>query len=157
MRRLPLLALLLFACAGPATSAPSVAPTDRAGVTPTPARSIDLACEPTRSRDASGVITVDGRHGILGETFTFGEDMNGTFWLVRRGAIAGDTAALHFVQIGGSAPATSVDYGVTAAQRATPWGDAAFQAGWKPISFSGSCWRLVVDGVPTGIVLALGR
>jgi hypothetical protein len=58
---------------------PSTPTAMRAVVTPTPTGTIALACEPTRSRDASGVVTVDGRHGVAGETFTHGEDMNGTF------------------------------------------------------------------------------
>ncbi len=32
-----------------------------------------------------------------------------------------------------------------------------FRVGWRPISFSGSCWSLVVDGVQTGLILALRR
>ena len=39
----------------------------------------------------------------------------------------------------------------------TAWGGAAFQFGWKPIAFEDSCWRLIVDEVDTGIVLAIGH
>src|SRR5256885_1723917 len=67
------------------------------------------------------------------------------------------SAALRFDQIGASAPATWVAYSVSASDQQTPWGTAAFRVGWKPISFMGGCCRLAVDGVETGIVLALGR
>ena len=154
-----LLSVLLFGCVSPTVASPSTPASTLAVVTPTPTLTgaLVLACEPTRSRDAAGVITVDGRHGVVGETFTFGEDMNGTFWLVRKGAIVGDSVALRFDKIGASAPATWVAYGVSASDQQTPWGTAAFRVGWKPISSKGSCWRLAVDGVETGIVLALGR
>jgi len=125
--------------------------------TPMPTRAAPATCEPTRSHDAAGVITLDGRLGIVGDTSTFGGDPNGGFLLVRSGAMVGDRIALHFDQVGSTAPATWVEYGVTASSRKTPWGDAAFSVGWKPISFSGSCWSLVVDGVNTGIVLAVGH
>ncbi len=115
----------------------------------------DVRTDPTH--DVAGVVTLNGRLGIVGDTFTFGGDMNGSFWLVRSGAVVGDRVALQFEQIGSSAPATWVAYGVTASSRTTPWGDAAFNVGWKPISFSDSCWSLVVDGVNTGIVLAVGH
>ena len=150
MRPLTALAALLVACTSPAAASPP-APT------PTPTRAPAATCEPTRTHDAAGVVTLDGRLGIVGDTFTFGGDMNGSFWLVRSGAVVGDRVALQFEQIGSSAPATWVAYGVTASSRTTPWGDAAFNVGWKPISFSDSCWSLVVDGVNTGIVLAVGH
>jgi hypothetical protein len=118
-------------------------------ITPTSTRAIVLSCEPTRKKDAAGVITVDGRFGIVGEAFTYGEDMEGALWLVRRGAALGDSIALHFEQTTGKAPAAS--------PRTTPWGDVAFKVGWKPISFSDSCWRLVVDGMETGLVVAVGH
>jgi len=145
---------LLLACVSPAAGVHTT-PTPVAKSSPT--GDLELTCEPARSRDDSGVLTVDGRHGVIGDAFTHGEDMNGSFRLVRRGAVVGDRAALHFQQIGAAAPAASVDYSVTASGEKTPWGDAAFHVGWKPISFSGSCWSLVVDGVNTGLVLALGR
>ena len=103
------------------------------------------------------MITLDGRLGIVGDTSTFGGDPNGGFLLVRSGAVVGDRIALHFDQVGSTAPATWVEYSVTASSRKTAWGDAAFSVGWKPISFSDSCWSLVVDGVNTGIVLAVGH
>jgi hypothetical protein len=124
---------------------------------PSPSQAVAARCEATSSRDASGVVTVDGHTGVVGSASTFGEDMNGAFWLVRRGAVVGDHLSLHFRNRGSSAPATSVSYGVAASARPTPWGDVAFQVGWKPISFANSCWSLVVDGVDTGLVLAVGQ
>lgn len=114
-------------------------------------------CRPTMTRDASGVITADDKIGIVGETFTHSGD--GSFLILRRGAALGEIASLQFTQIGSSAPATWVQYSSTADPQAsrTPWGDqVAFAAGWKPIAFAGSCWRLVVDGTDTGIVLEVG-
>ena len=154
MRPPTLLTALLVACVSPTAASPATPAPTRA---PTPTRAPAGACEPTRSHDAAGVITLDGRLGIVGDTSTFGGDMNGGFWLVRSGAVVGDRVALAFEQIGSTAPATSVHYGVTASSRKTPWGDAAFSVGWKPISFSDSCWSLVVDGVTTGIVLGVGH
>jgi hypothetical protein len=116
------------------------------------------ACQRTTTRDASGVITVDGNLGIVGDTFTRSGD--GSFLVVRRGAVAGDGASLQFTQIGTTAPATWVRYHVTASTQGskTPWGDAvAFPAGWKPIAFAKSCWRLIVDGTDSGLVLAVGE
>jgi hypothetical protein len=152
VRPLTLLTALLVACGSP-TAASSATPAPTRAPTRAPAAS----CEPTRSHDAAGVITLDGRLGIVGDTSTFGGDMDGGFWLVRTGAVVGDRVALDFQQIGPTGPATSVHYGVTASSRKTPWGDAAFSVGWKPISFSDSCWSLVVDGVTTGIVLGVGH
>ena len=114
-------------------------------------------CKPTLTRDASGVITVDGKIGIVGETFTYSGD--GSFLVLRRGAVLGETVSLQFTQIGTSAPATWVQYSSSAdpATSPTPWGDqVAFAAGWRPIAFAGSCWRLIVDGTDTGIVLEVG-
>jgi hypothetical protein len=114
-------------------------------------------CQPTTTRDATGVITANGKVGIVGDTFTRSGD--GSFLVVRRGAVAGDLASLQFTQIGTTAPATWVAYSSTATpqERGTPWGDAVgFPAGWKPIAFAASCWRLIVDGADTGIVLAVG-
>lgn len=111
-------------------------------------------CRPTTTRDSSGVITVDGNIGIVGETFTHAGE--GSFLIVRRGAVLGETASLQFTQIGATAPATWVQYGSTADPQPsrTPWGDqVAFAAGWKPIAFAGSCWRLMVDGTDSGLVL----
>jgi hypothetical protein len=153
MRPLTLLAALLVSCVSPAAASPSTSPAP----TSTPTRAAAATCEPTRSHDAAGVITLDGRLGIVGDTSTFGGDMSGGFLLVRSGAVVGDRIALHFDQVGSTAPATWVEYGVTASSRKTPWGDVAFSVGWKPISFSDSCWSLVVDGVKTGIVLAVGH
>ena len=116
------------------------------------------ACPPTTVRDSSGVITVDGKIGIVGDTFTRSGD--GSFLVLRRGAVAGDIASLQFTQVGATAPATWVQYSSAADREAvpTPWGDpVAFRAGWKPIAFEGSCWRLIVDGTDSGIVLVVGR
>jgi hypothetical protein len=150
-------ALLLVACVDPAISRATPAPATTPAITPTPTREIALSCEPSRAKDALGVITTDGRFGIVGDPFTFGEDMNGAFWLVRKGAMVQDSVALHFVQTSGKAPATWVEYNAAASPHNTPWGDVAFKVGWKPISFSDSCWRVVVDGIETGLVVAVGH
>ena len=74
-------------------------------------------------------------------------------------SIQGETASLQFTQIGTTAPATWVQYSSSADPQTsrTPWGDqVAFAAGWKPIAFAGSCWRLSVDGADTGLVLEVG-
>ena len=156
VRSLIVFALLLVACVDPAISRATPAPATPA-ITPTPTREIALSCEPSRAKDALGVITTDGRFGIVGDAFTFGEDMNGAFWLVRKGAMVQDSVALHFVQTSGKAPTTWVEYNAAASTRTTPWGDVAFKVGWKPISFSDSCWRVVVDGIETGLVVAVGH
>jgi len=124
-----------------------------------------VACPRTRSTDAFGVITSDGTTGILDRTysnasaFALGE----VFVMVRRGSVVGQSVAVEFRQIGTSAPATWVAYGVTAEPRptpvgvrATPWDGAAFKLFVKPIGFVDSCWRLIVDGADTGIVLQVG-
>lgn len=114
-------------------------------------------CKPTTTRDASGVITVDGKIGIVGDTFTRSGD--GSFLVLRRGAVFGEIASLQFTQIGTTAPATWVQYSSSADPQSalTPWGDqVAFAAGWKPIAFEGSCWRLIVDGTDSGLVLEVG-
>jgi hypothetical protein len=114
-------------------------------------------CRTTTTRDASGVITVDGKIGIVGDTFT--RSGEGSFLVLRRGAVLGDIASLQFTQIGATAPATWVQYSSTADPQAvpSPWGDpVAFRAGWKPIAFEGSCWRLIVDGTDSGLVLEVG-
>jgi len=125
--------------------------------TPGPPATPVTGCDPTRARDSSGVITKDGRIGIVGETFAVGDLLNGGSRIVRRGAIPGDQISLRFDRIDIAAPATKVFYGSTATALTTPWGDAAFQFGWKPIAFEDSCWRLIVDEVDTGIVLAIGH
>ena len=158
VRSLILLSVVLVACADPAPALPAMpTPISTPAVTPTSTREVTLSCEPTRTTDAAGVITADGRFGIAGAASTYGEDMNGTFWLVRRGAVAGDSIALHFQQVAGKAPATWVEFNASASPRTTSWGDVAFKVGWKPISFSDSCWRVVVDGVDTGLVVAVGH
>ena len=103
------------------------------------------------------MITNDGRTGIVGETFAFGDLLKDGTSVVRRGAVAGDRISVRFDQIGNTAPATWVAYDVDATPVATPWGGVVFEIGWKPIAFEDSCWRLIVDGTDTGIVLAVGR
>ena len=161
MRAFVLVALLLAACSADGSAA--VGPTStisRAPLhspTPAPPATPVTGCEPTRARDATGVITKDGRIGIVGETFAVGDLPSGGPHIVRRGTIPGDQISLRFDRIDITAPATKVFYGVTATALTTPWGDAAFPFGWKPIAFEDSCWRLIVDGVDTGIVLAIGH
>jgi len=156
VRSFMLLALLAVSCGGPATAAPTVTPGATPSTAAPPAATAAATCEATTSRDATGVITVDGHTGIVGSTSTFGEDTSGSFWIVRRGAALGDQLSLTFRNRGSSAPASWVAYGVSATARPTPWGEVAFQAGWKPIAFANSCWALVVNGAETGLVLAVG-
>ena len=162
MRVLKVIALLLLAACSTAgsavahpiaTASPTAPPSPTARPSPTPV----AGCAPTVTRDTSGVITNDGRIGIVGETFAVGDLLNEGTHVVRRGAITGDRIEVRFDQIGRTAPATWVGYGVTAAPLATSWADAAFMIPWKPIGFEDSCWRLVVDGADTGIVLAVGH
>ena len=161
MRVLVAVSLLLAACstdtsaaAGPTST---ISPAALHSPTPGPAATPVMGCEPTRARDSSGVITKDGRIGIVGETFAVGDLLSGGPHVVRRGTIPGDQISLRFDRIDIAAPATKVFYGSTATALTTPWGDAAFQFGWKPIAFEDSCWRLIVDEVDTGIVLAVGH
>ena len=114
-------------------------------------------CERTTKRDPSGVITVDGTIGILGDTFS--ATAEGTLLIVRRGAKPGDSMSLKFARLSATNAGMAVFYGASAADQKspTPWGDqVAFAAGWKPIGIAGSCWRLIVDGADTGLVLAVG-
>ena len=124
-----------------------------------------VACPRTRSADAFGVITSDGATGIIDRTFGSASavSLGDAFVMVRRGSVVGQNVAVEFRQIGTSAPATWVAYTVTAEARptpagvlATPWDGAAFKLGVKPIGFADSCWRLIVDGADTGIVLQVG-
>lgn len=103
------------------------------------------------------MVTTDGRTGIVGATFAVGHLMNGSTSVVRKGATAGDRISVRFDQIGTTAPAKWVAYDVDATPRTTAWGGVVFEIGWKPIAFEDSCWRLIVDGTDTGIVLAVGR
>lgn len=124
-----------------------------------------LACSRTRSTDAFGVITSDGVTGIMDRTYGSATAfaLGDAFVMVRRGSVVGQNVAVEFRQIGTSAPATWVAYTVTAEPRptpagvrASPWDGAAFKLGVKPIGFADSCWRLIVDGADTGIVLQVG-
>jgi hypothetical protein len=107
-------------------------------------------CPATTSRDAAGVITTNGAIGIIGDTRA---DDAGEFLIVRRNAIRGDQIRVQFDQLSTSAPAKWVAYGITATAKHNPWSEVAYPAGYKPIGFAGSCWRLVVDGSDSGIVL----
>ena len=138
--------MFLAACASPAGASGSNAPT--------PSGTSAAACQPTSYRDASGVLTADGVFGVLGDTSTFSAvAMNEPLVIVHRGATEQDVLALNFSDIGNSSPASSVWYGVGAKARANPWGPFVFEAGWKPIGFAGSCWRVIADGKDTGLVL----
>jgi len=103
------------------------------------------------------VITSNNVFGIVGETLAAGDVMNGGTALVRRGAIAGDELHLQFDQLSTSAPAKWVEYGVPATFQRNAWGDVVFRIAWKPIGFQDSCWRVLANGVDTGIVLGVGR
>lgn len=161
MRVFVLAALLLAACSADGSAVagptPAISPAVPPSRTPGPSATPVAGCDPTRLRDSSGVITKDGRIGIVGETFAVGDLRSGGPHIVRRGAIPGDQISLRFDRIDISVPATKVFYGSTATALTTPWGDAAFPFGWKPIAFEDSCWRLIVDEVDTGIVLAVGH
>ncbi len=122
-----------------------------------------IACPRTRSTDASGVITSDERTGIIDSTHANATQVNDAFVMVRRGASVGQSVGVEFRQLGTSAPATSVAYTVTAEPRptpaglrATPWDGAAFKLGVKPIGFANSCWRLIVVGADTNLVVQIG-
>ena len=111
-------------------------------------------CEPTSYRDASGVVTANGTIGILGNAWISADAaMNDYLVIVRRGGRGDDKMALRFNSVGNTAPATFVTYGVGARAQPNPWGAFVFQAGWKPIGFARSCWRVIADGQDTGLVL----
>jgi hypothetical protein len=121
------------------------------------------SCPRTRSVDEFGVLTSDGVTGVVDRTYASARSVNEFFVLVRRGGAVGQRAAIEFRQLGTSAPATWVAYEVAAEARPTPpgirpspWDGAAFKLGVKPIGFGDSCWRLIVDGKDTGIVLQVG-
>lgn len=135
-----LVALVFVSCSIPAARASGAA---------------DQRCVPTTTRDASGVITAGGTVGLIGTTVTSEATMaaDEPILLVRRGARPDDQVVLRFDNIGNSAPATWVSYGATARLHQNAWSAFAFEFGWKPIGFAGSCWRLVVDNVDSGLVL----
>jgi hypothetical protein len=123
---------------------------------PTPSATSATTCQPTSSRDADGVFTSNGVYGVLGDTsMASAIAMNEPLVIVHKGAKAQDTLALQFNSVGNSSPATSVWYGVGARARPNAWSEFAFEAGWKPIGFAGSCWRLIADGDDTGLVLSV--
>lgn len=116
-------------------------------------------CSRTRGADPSGVITTNGVLGIVRETYASAADLNGAFLMVRRGSTIGQRVEVKFQQVGSTAPASWVMYGVAAEPWRTPpagWGDLVFRLGVKPIGFENSCWRLLVDGADTGLVLFVG-
>ncbi len=125
--------------------------------TPAPVPSIPTGCRPTTTRDATGIVTTNGRYGIDGSTVLSASATNDSFILVRRDASFDDRIAVELVQVGTSAPATSVSYSVGVSAHRTAWGTLAFALGVKPIGFANSCWRLIVDGADTGLVFAVGR
>jgi hypothetical protein len=148
MRAALFLTACLVACAPTALAAPSRSPAASAALDST------AGCQPTSSRDAAGVLTANGVFGVLGDTSTFSDvAMNEPLVIVRRDAKEQDTLALVFNSIGHSSPATAVSYGVGARVRPNPWGGFVFEAGWKPIGFAGSCWRVIANGEDTGLVL----
>jgi hypothetical protein len=121
------------------------------------------SCPRTRSVDEFGVLTSDGVTGVLDRTYASARSINDDFVMVRRGGAVGQRLAIEFRQLGTSAPATWVAYQVTAEPRPTPsgirptpWDGAAFKLFVKPIGFVDSCWRVIVDGADTGIVLQVG-
>ncbi len=103
------------------------------------------------------MITANGTFGIVGETFALRDLLNGGTAIVRRGAMFGDELQVQFDQVSTTAPAKWVAYGVPATFAPNPWGDVAFRIGWKPIAFEDSCWRVVANGIDTGIVLGVGH
>ena len=138
--------LLVTACGSSVGATGSIAPTSQT--------SSATACEPTSYRDPTGVVTANGVFGVLGDTSTFSAiAMNEPLVILHQGAKEQDTLALHFNSVGNSSPATSVSYSVVARARVNPWGAVAFEAGWKPIGFAGSCWRVIANGEDTGLVL----
>jgi hypothetical protein len=142
------LALVMFvtACGSTVGATASSAP-----ASPSPSAT---ACEPTSRKDSTGVLTANGVFGVLGDTATSTAiAMNEPLVIVRRGAKEQDQLALRFDDIGHSSPASWVSYGVGARARPNPWGEFAFEAGWKPIGFAGSCWRVIANGEDTGLVL----
>ena len=154
--RVPLaLSLLIAACGSSVSVDESVSPTGAPPAsTASSSPSAATTCQPTTSRDSSGVITANGAIGVLGEASTPSDTAaNDYLVIVRRGAQEHEQIALQFDDIGHTSPATWVSYRVVATTRTNPWGHLVFEAGWKPIGFAGSCWRVIADGQDTGLVL----
>src|SRR2546423_3471222 len=146
MRAALVLMVLVTAC-GPSLGASNPS----APTLPSPSAT---ACEPTTHRDASGVVTANGTVGIVGNaSISADAAMNDYLVIVRRGGRGDDKMALRFDNVGTTAPATFVTYGLGARAQPNPWGAFVFQAGWKPIGFAGSCWRVSAAGQDTGLVL----
>ena len=142
---------LLIACSSAAGAGASTTPSQAVA-----ARTKAL-CERTTARDPAGVVTANGTFGVVGDTFSPASlAMNEPLLIVHRGAAINDTVSLVFRDIGHTTPAKWVSYAVGASTRPNPWGEVAFAAGWKPIGFAGSCWRVEVDGADSGLVLEVG-
>jgi len=111
------------------------------------------------TRGPTGIAaSTDGQYGIDGSTVLSASNPNDAFILVRRGTSLGDRISVELVQASTSAPATWwVSYTVSASAHRTAWGTLAFELGVKPIAFAESCWRIIADGVDTGLVIAVGR
>ena len=151
--RAALLAVLLAACSASSTAGAAVPGS------PSPSLSGSLtapSCARTVARDASGVITTNGRFGILGDTFAGSAQVNDSFVLVMRGATLGQQISLVFVNAGSRAPASTVSYGVVAERMPNAWSDVAFKFWVKPIGFPNTCWQLRTDAGDTGLVLEIG-
>jgi len=151
--RAVLFAVLLAACS---TSSTADAPATRS---PPPSRSVNAttaSCARTITRDASGVITGNGRFGILGDTFASSAQVNDSFVLVTRGATLGQQITVVFVNVGSRGPATTVSDGVVAERMPNAWGDVAFKLWVKPIGFPNTCWQVRTDAVDTDLVLEIG-
>jgi len=146
MRAALALALLVMGCG---SSLGATGPSESSSPVPS-----GTACAPTTQRDSSGVITTNGVIGILGDASISSERaMYDYLVIVRRVGRGDDKIALRFDNVGSTAPASFVTYAVGARARPNPWGAFAFEAGWKPIGFAGSCWRVIADGQDTGLVL----
>ena len=91
----------------------------------------------------------------MGDTYSSSANVDGLFFMVRRGAVRGDQPTIVFRNVGTNG-ASSVAYGVQASPHPNPWGDVVFPLGVKPIGFANSCWRVFVGTSDTGLVLEIG-
>jgi hypothetical protein len=114
------------------------------------------SCPRTIAREPSGILTANGTVGILDDTYASASDLSSGYALVQKGAGPDTRIRVEFQQIGSSAPATTVWYEVGATPRRSAWGDVAFMLGTKPIGWGNSCWRLIVDGADSGLVVFVG-
>jgi len=93
------------------------------------------AYEPTTRRDASGVVTANGTVGIVGNaSISADAAMNDYLVIVRRGGRGDDKMALRFDNVGTTAPATFVTYGVGARAQPNPWGAFFFRPAGSPLA-----------------------